>query len=87
VLAGEQIAGWQVVSVERDQVRLSQDEEAKTLELRADLAQPAPRRDKAERRRDPDTAKPQDEDQAEPEAQEPEQATAGEDQEADPDTQ
>jgi hypothetical protein len=41
VLAGEQIAGWQVVTIERNQVRLRLDEEAKTLELRTDLVQPA----------------------------------------------
>ena len=93
VLAGEQIAGWQVVSVQRDQVKLSQDEEAKTLELRADLAQPAPRRDKAERRRDradaepPDEDQPQGEAQARGEGQAADQAAASDDEEADSGTE
>jgi general secretion pathway protein N len=83
VLAGEQVAGWEVVTIERDQVELRLDEEAKTLELRTDLVQPAPRRDKAERRRDRADAEPPDEDQAQAEEQAPEPAAANED-EADP---
>jgi hypothetical protein len=77
VLAGEQVAGWQVVTIERNQVSLRLDEEAKTLELRTDLVQPAPRRDKVERRRDRGEAEPKDEDQAQGEEQ-----TQGEEQEA-----
>jgi hypothetical protein len=34
VLAGQQIAGWQVVTIERDEVNLRLDEEARTLALR-----------------------------------------------------
>ena len=37
VLAGQQIAGWQVVAIQRDEVSLRLDDEAKTLELRTDL--------------------------------------------------
>jgi hypothetical protein len=40
VLAGEPIAGWEVVAIERGQVRLRLHEKAKTLKLRADLVQP-----------------------------------------------
>ena len=39
--AGDTIAGWQVETIQRDQVNLHLDGEAKTLELRADLDQPA----------------------------------------------
>ena len=39
--AGDTIAGWQVATIQRDQVNLHLDGEAKTLELRADLDQPA----------------------------------------------
>lgn len=85
VLAGEQIAGWQVVTIERDQVRLRLDEEAKTLELRSDLVQPAPPPDRAERRRDQD-AEPDDGDQRQGEEQELDRATAGENEEAAPST-
>jgi hypothetical protein len=77
VLAGEQIAGWQVVTIERDQVRLRLDDEAKTLELRTDLVQPAPRRGKAERRRDDEGAEPRAEERAQTQ-KEPEGATASE---------
>jgi hypothetical protein len=93
VLAGEQVAGWQVVTIERDQVSLRLDEEAKTLELRTDLVQPAPRRDKVERRRDRGEDEPQDQDQArgeaqvQGEAQGPDQAAASEDEEADSGTE
>jgi hypothetical protein len=83
VLAGQEVAGWEVVTIERDQVKLRLDEEAKTLELRTDLVQPAPRRDKAERRRDRAGAEPPEEDQAQAEGQEPEPAAASEG-EADP---
>jgi hypothetical protein len=83
VLAGEQVAGWEVVTIERDRVKLRLDEEAKSLELRTDLVQPAPRRDKAERRRERADAEPPGKDQAQGEEQEPEPAAASED-EADP---
>jgi hypothetical protein len=84
VHAGEQIAGWQVVSVDRDQVSLRQDEEAKTLELRTDLPQPAPRRGKAERQRNRTDAEPRDEAQAQAEEQTPERTDASESDAADP---
>ena len=86
VLPGEQIAGWQVVTIERDQVRLRLDEEAKTLELRTDLVQPAPRREKAERRRDAGGAEPRAEERAQSEA-EPEEARASEDEAVAPATE
>jgi hypothetical protein len=86
VLAGQEVAGWEVVTIERDQVKLRLDEEAKTLELRTDLVQPAPRRDKAERRRDAGGAEPLEKDQAQAQEQEPEEATASEDK-ADPATE
>lgn len=78
VLAGERIAGWQVVTIERDRVRLRLDEEAKTLELRTDLVQPAPRRDKAERRRDAGSAEAGTEERQAQSAGQPEGATASE---------
>jgi hypothetical protein len=87
VLAGEQIAGWQVVTIERDEVRLRLDEEAKTLELRTDLVQPAPRRDRAERRRDGEGAEPRVEEQAQNKEREPEEATASEDEAVAPATE
>jgi hypothetical protein len=87
VLAGEQVAGWQVVAIERDQVKLRLDEEAKTLELRTDLVQPAPQRDRAELRRDGGGEEPHGEDQGQGEEQKPDRATAGENQEADPSTE
>jgi hypothetical protein len=93
VLAGEQIAGWQVVTIERHQVSLRLGEDAKTLALRTDLAQPAPRRDKAERRSDRAEAEPPDEDQPQGEAQDQgeeqaaDQAAASEDEEADSGTE
>lgn len=85
VMAGDRIAGWQVVTIQRDQVRLRLDEEAKTLELRSDLVQPAPPPDRAERRRDQD-AEPDDGDQRQGEEQELDRATAGENEEAAPST-
>jgi hypothetical protein len=87
VLAGQQIAGWQVVAIQRDEVSLRLDEKAKTLELRTDLVQPAPpREDRAERRRDDGAAQPR-EDQAQGEEQESDPATASGNEEADPSTE
>jgi hypothetical protein len=86
LLAGQQVAGWEVVAIERDRVQLRLDEKAKTLERRTDLVQPAPRRDKTERRRDTGGAEPANEDAAKAEEQEPEPAAASED-DADPATQ
>jgi hypothetical protein len=87
VLAGEQVAGWQVVAIERDQVQLRLDEEAKTLELRTDLEQPAPRRDKGERRREGGGAEARAEEQAQSKEQEPERPTASENEAAEPHTE
>jgi hypothetical protein len=85
VLAGQQIAGWQVVAIQRDEVSLRLDDEAKTLELRTDLVQPVASPDRAERRRDDGGAEPR-EDQAQGEEQEPDRATASGTEEADPST-
>jgi hypothetical protein len=92
VLAGQQIAGWQVVAIQRDEVSLRLDDEAKTLELRTDLVQPATPRDRAEGRRDDEGAEPRDEEQAQAEEQaqgeeqESDRATASGNEEADPST-
>ena len=74
--AGETIAGWQVETIQRDQVSLHLDGEAKTLELRADLVQPAPPPKKVERRLAQATAQPGDQAQAQ-EMRAPDQAKGG----------
>lgn len=87
LLAGERIAGWQVDTIERDQVKLRLDDEAKTLELRTDLVQPAQPPKRAERRRGHGGAEPDDGDPAQDQEQEPDRATGSETEEADPSTE
>jgi len=48
---GQKIAGWQVETIERDRITLRLDDEAKTLQLRADLTPPPQPAERAERRR------------------------------------
>jgi hypothetical protein len=48
---GEKIAGWRVETIERDRITLRLDDEAKTLQLRADLVPPPQPVNRAERRR------------------------------------
>jgi hypothetical protein len=69
--AGDTIAGWQVEAIQRDKVSLQLDGEGKTLELRADLNQPAQTPQKAERRRDPGNAQPGNQAQARDPNQQP----------------
>jgi hypothetical protein len=69
--AGDTIAGWQVEAIQRDKVSLQLDGEGKTLELRADLNQPAQTPQKAERRRDQGNAQPVDQAQAQDPNQQP----------------
>jgi hypothetical protein len=85
--AGEKIAGWQVDTIERDRVSLHLDDEAKILQLRADLVQPGKPSKKAERRRVQGSAEPDDRDQAQDQEQEVDQAGAGENKEAEPQTE
>lgn len=81
--AGERIAGWRIDAIERDQVRLRSDDEAKTLELRTDLVQPA---QPPERRRVQGGAESDDRDQAQDQEQDRDQATGDEIEEAEPRT-
>ena len=74
--AGETIAGWQVETIQRDQVSLHLDGEDKTLELRADLDQPAQPPKKAESRLAQATAQPGEQAQAQ-EMRAPDQAKGG----------
>jgi hypothetical protein len=85
--ADEKIAGWQVGTIERDQVSLHLDDKAKILQLRADLVQPATPPKGAERRRVQQSAEPDDRDQAQDQEQEIDQAGAGENKEAEPQTE
>jgi hypothetical protein len=84
--AGEKIAGWQVETIEREQVSLHLDDEAKILQLRADLVQPAQPSKRAERRRVQENAEPDDRDQAQHQEGEIDQAEAGKNKEAEPQT-
>jgi hypothetical protein len=70
--AGETIAGWQVETIQRDQVSLHLDGEDKTLELRADLDQPAQPPKKVERQLAQATAQPSDQAQAQVRTRDPE---------------
>ena len=84
--AGDTIAGWQVETIQRDQVNLHLDGEAKTLELRADLDQPAqtpPK--KPERRRDEENAQSAEQAAAQDQNQQPEDQDRAQDQEGQPD--
>jgi hypothetical protein len=83
--AGDTIAGWQVEAIQRDKVSLQLDDEAKTLELRADLNQPAQTPRKAERRRDEGNAQPGDQAQAQDNNQQPDNQNRAQDQEGEPD--
>jgi hypothetical protein len=74
--AGETIAGWQVETIQRDQVSLHLDGEAKTLELRADLVQPAQPPKKAELGPAQGNAQPREQAQAQ-EMRAPDQAKGG----------
>jgi hypothetical protein len=89
--AGESITGWQVETIQRDQVRLRQDDEAKILELRADLAQPAQRTKRKDGRRSQGSAEPDDQEQEQYQEQAQDQsldqAKAGETKEAEPRTE
>jgi hypothetical protein len=82
--AGEKIAGWQVETIDRDQVSLRLDDQAKTLELRADLVPPAQPPKRTERRRVQGSAEPNDRDQAQDQEQELDQAKDGQIEEAEP---
>jgi general secretion pathway protein N len=64
---GEKIAGWQVETIQRDRITLRLDDEARTLQLRADLVPPPQPVERAERRRSPRSERPaeRDRDQAE----------------------
>jgi hypothetical protein len=64
---GERIAGWQIEAIERDRITLRLDDEAKTLQLRADLVPPPQPVDRAERRRSREPARPGEQDQDEAE--------------------
>ena len=84
--AGDTIAGWQVETIQRDQVNLHLDSEAKTLELRADLDQPAqtpPK--KPERRRAEENAQSAEQAQAQDQNQQPDDQDRAQDQEGQPD--
>jgi hypothetical protein len=81
--AGDTISGWQVETIERDQVSLHSDGEAKTLQLRADLDQPAQTPHKPERRRNQDNAREQA--QAQDQNQQPDDQDRVQDQEGQPD--
>jgi hypothetical protein len=82
--AGERIAGWQVETIERNQVSLHLDDQAKTLKLRADLVQPAQPPKSAERRHVQGGVESEDGDQAQDQEQEIGQAGAGENEQAEP---
>ena len=79
--AGDTIAGWQVETIERDQVSLHLDGEAKTLQLRADLDQPAQPPKKAERRRAQENAQSGEQAQAQDQNQQPDDQDRAQDQE------
>jgi hypothetical protein len=83
--AGDTIAGWQVETIQRDKVSLQLDGEAKTVELRADLNQPAQTPKKAERRRDQGNAQPDDQAQAQDPKQQPDDQDRAQGQEGQPD--
>jgi hypothetical protein len=86
--AGETIAGWRVETIQRDQVSLRLDDENRTLELRADLVQPAQPRERAERRPAEESAPPDDQDQEQDEERELDQTQGGgETQEGEPTTE
>jgi hypothetical protein len=82
---GERIAGWQVETIQRDQVSLHLDGEAKTLELRADLVQPATPTKRAERRRGQGSAEPDDQGQAQDQKRQPPEQDQAQDQGGQPD--
>jgi hypothetical protein len=54
---GQKVAGWEVETIERDRITLRLDDEAKTLQLRADLTPPPQAIERAERRRSPRPAR------------------------------
>ena len=83
--AGDTIAGWQVEGIQREQVSLQLDGEAKILELRPDPVQPAQPPKKAERRRAPQSAQPGDQAEAQNQKQEPDDQGRAPDQEGQPD--
>ena len=85
--AGETIAGWQVETIQRHQVSLRLDGEAKTLELRADLIQPTQPRKGAAHQNAQGSARPDDQDQARAQEQEPDQVKGSEVEEAEPRTE
>lgn len=76
--AGDEIAGWQVETITSDQVSLTSAGETKTLELRADLVQPAQPRQKPKAKRDQGEAGPDDQRQG----QKPDEGTAGDNEQA-----
>ena len=82
--AGERIAGWQVKTIERNQVSLHLDDETTVLNLRADLVQPAQPSKRAERRRAQGSAEPDNRDQAQDQGQGIDQNGAGENEQAEP---
>jgi len=84
--AGERIAGWQIDTIERDQVRLHLDDEARTLQLRADLVQPAQPPKKTERGRVQESAEPDVRDQTHNQQQEIDPARAVENEQAEAQT-
>lgn len=75
--AGESIGNWQVKAIESNQVRLSSADEAKTVELRADLVQPARPFKRVERRHGQGEAEPEESDEAQDREHEPDQAADG----------
>jgi hypothetical protein len=85
--AGDRIADWQVETIQRDQVSLRLDSGTKTLELRADLIQPAHPPKNAGRRHAPGNAQPSDQNKAPDQKPEPDQAKSGETESAAPKTE
>jgi hypothetical protein len=83
--AGDTIAGWQVETIQRDQVSLHSDGEAKTLQLRADLDQPAQPPRNPERRRGQDNARSGEQAQTQDQNQQPDDQDRAQDQEGQPD--
>ena len=63
---GPEIAGWQIETIERDRVTLRLDDEARTLQLRADLVPPPQPMNRAERRRSLRPDRPGEREQAGP---------------------
>lgn len=61
--SGQAIGGWQVEAIERDRITLRLDDEARTLQLRADLMPPAQPAQPVERRRNLRPERPGERDQ------------------------